>query len=100
MVTLDNKETAQDMADFVEYVYGPPDSPWGARRVRDRGGNVNPYKVRVVLRVMRMVVVVVMVVVIVMLLLLVVLVVVVVMVLSKKFCWGDVIFEACQPPIR
>ena len=78
MVTLDNKETAQDMADFVEYVYGPPDSPWGARRVRDRGGNVNPYKVRVVLRVMRMVVVVVVMVVMVMVILVAMVAVVVV----------------------
>ena len=28
-------ETPQDLADFVEYVNGPADSPWGRRRVAD-----------------------------------------------------------------
>jgi hypothetical protein len=31
-------ESPQDMADFIEYVNGPPDSPWGARRVADGYG--------------------------------------------------------------
>ena len=34
-------ETSQDMADFVEYVNGPADSPWGRRRVAD--GHPRPY---------------------------------------------------------
>ena len=28
-------ESPQDMADFVEYVNGPADSPWGKRRAAD-----------------------------------------------------------------
>ena len=34
-------ETPQDMADFVEYVNGPADSPWGRRRAAD--GHPRPY---------------------------------------------------------
>lgn len=32
---LDNNETPQDIADFIEYVNGPADSPWGRKRVED-----------------------------------------------------------------
>lgn len=32
---LDNNELPQDIADFIEYVNGPPDSPWGHKRVED-----------------------------------------------------------------
>ena len=35
-------ETPRDMADFVEYVNGPPDSPWGRHRVAD--GHPAPYR--------------------------------------------------------
>ena len=34
-------ETPRDMADFVEYMNGPADSPWGHRRVQD--GHPQPY---------------------------------------------------------
>ena len=34
-------ETPRDMADFVEYVNGPADSPWGAKRVLE--GHPTPY---------------------------------------------------------
>ena len=34
-------ETPQDMADFVEYVNGPEDSPWGRKRAAD--GHPKPY---------------------------------------------------------
>lgn len=37
-------ETPQDMADFIEYVNGPADSPWGKRRVAD--GHPRPYGVK------------------------------------------------------
>jgi hypothetical protein len=37
-------ESPEDMADFIEYVNGPPDSPWGQRRVRD--GHPQPYRLR------------------------------------------------------
>ncbi|MBU6400877.1 MAG: hypothetical protein KGS61_11205 [Verrucomicrobia bacterium] len=37
-------ETPGDMADFVEYVNGPPDSAWGRRRVAD--GHSRPYHLR------------------------------------------------------
>jgi hypothetical protein len=37
-------ETAQDMADFVRYVNGPPDSEWGKKRVAD--GHPAPYRLR------------------------------------------------------
>jgi Alpha-L-arabinofuranosidase C-terminal domain/Domain of Unknown Function (DUF1080) len=37
-------ETPQDMADFVEYVNGPADSPWGRRRVAD--GHPQPYRLK------------------------------------------------------
>jgi alpha-L-arabinofuranosidase len=37
-------ETPQDMADFVEYVNGAADSPWGRRRVED--GHPNPYRLK------------------------------------------------------
>ncbi|MCX8156021.1 MAG: DUF1080 domain-containing protein [Verrucomicrobiae bacterium] len=37
-------ETPQDMADFIEYVNGPPETPWGRRRVAD--GHRAPYRLR------------------------------------------------------
>lgn len=37
-------ETPQDIADFIEYVNGPADSPWGRRRVAD--GHPKPYGLR------------------------------------------------------
>ena len=37
-------ETQQDMADFVQYVNGPAESPWGRRRVAD--GHPQPYALR------------------------------------------------------
>jgi alpha-L-arabinofuranosidase len=37
-------ESPQDMADFVEYVNGPPDSNWGKRRAED--GHSKPYGLR------------------------------------------------------
>ena len=37
-------ETPEDMADFVEYVNGPPNSQWGARRVAD--GHPRPYNLK------------------------------------------------------
>lgn len=37
-------ETPQDMADFVQYVNGPADSPWGKRRAAD--GHPEPYRLR------------------------------------------------------
>jgi hypothetical protein len=37
-------ETAQDMADFVAYVNGPADSPWGKKRVVD--GHPAPYRLK------------------------------------------------------
>ncbi len=37
-------ETPEDMADFVEYVNGPADSPWGRRRAAD--GHPAPYNLR------------------------------------------------------
>jgi alpha-L-arabinofuranosidase len=37
-------ETPTDMADFVEYVNGAPDSDWGRRRARD--GHPQPYKLK------------------------------------------------------
>jgi alpha-L-arabinofuranosidase len=37
-------ESPDDMADFVEYVNGAPDSPWGRRRVED--GHPQPYRLR------------------------------------------------------
>jgi len=42
--TLNVDETPQDMADFLEYVNGPAESPWGARRVAD--GHPQPYHLR------------------------------------------------------
>ncbi len=39
-------ETPQDMADFVEYVNGSPDSPWGKRRAAD--GHPEPYGLKYV----------------------------------------------------
>lgn len=32
---LDNNESPQDIADFIAYVNGPADSPWGRRRAED-----------------------------------------------------------------
>jgi alpha-L-arabinofuranosidase len=37
-------ETPQDLADFVEYVNGPADSPWGQKRVAD--GHAAPYRLK------------------------------------------------------
>lgn len=37
-------ESPQDMADFMEYVNGTPDSPWGRRRADD--GHLRPYHLR------------------------------------------------------
>jgi hypothetical protein len=37
-------ESPEDMADFVEYVNGPADSPWGRRRVA--AGHPAPYRLR------------------------------------------------------
>lgn len=37
-------ESPQDMADFMEYVNGPADSPWGSRRAAD--GRAQPYDLR------------------------------------------------------
>jgi hypothetical protein len=37
-------ETPQDMADFVEYVNGPADSPWGKKRMQ--AGHPVPYRLR------------------------------------------------------
>jgi hypothetical protein len=37
-------ETPQDMADFIEYVNGPADSPWG--RQRAAAGHPEPYRLR------------------------------------------------------
>lgn len=37
-------ETPQDMADFIEYVNGPADSPWGKRREAD--GHPAPFKLK------------------------------------------------------
>jgi hypothetical protein len=37
-------ESPQDMADFMEYVNGPVDSPWGKRRADD--GHPQPYQLR------------------------------------------------------
>jgi alpha-L-arabinofuranosidase len=39
-------ETPQDMADFVEYVNGPADSPWGKKRAAD--GHPRPYGLKYV----------------------------------------------------
>jgi hypothetical protein len=41
VVTMNNKETPEDMADFVEYCYGPETSTWGAVRTAD--GHPKPY---------------------------------------------------------
>jgi Domain of Unknown Function (DUF1080)/Alpha-L-arabinofuranosidase C-terminal domain len=37
-------ETPKDMADFVAYVNGPADSPWGKKRVAD--GHAAPYRLK------------------------------------------------------
>lgn len=37
-------EPSQDMADFVEYVNGPADTPWGQKRFAD--GHPEPYKLK------------------------------------------------------
>ncbi len=37
-------ETPEDMADFVEYVNGPADSPWGRKRAAD--GHPAPYRLK------------------------------------------------------
>jgi hypothetical protein len=37
-------ESPQDMADFIEYVNGSPDSPWGRKRVAD--GHPAPYRLK------------------------------------------------------
>ncbi len=41
---FDINETAQDLADFIEYAKGPADSPWGKKRVAD--GRTKPYRLR------------------------------------------------------
>jgi len=41
---LNIDETPQDLADFVEYVNGPPESEWGKRRVQD--GRTQPYRLK------------------------------------------------------
>jgi hypothetical protein len=41
---LNVNESPQDLADFVEYVNGPPDSEWGRHRSAD--GHPNPYHLR------------------------------------------------------
>ena len=41
---LNMGETAQDMADFVEYANGPADSPWGRKRAAD--GHPAPYRLK------------------------------------------------------
>ena len=41
---LNMDETPQDMADFVEYVNGPADSPWGQRRAAD--GHPAPFRLK------------------------------------------------------
>ena len=41
---LDINESPQDLADFIEYVNGPADSPWGRRRVDD--GHPAPFKLK------------------------------------------------------
>jgi len=42
--SLNIDETPQDIADLVQYLYGPANSAWGARRVAD--GHPAPYAVR------------------------------------------------------
>jgi alpha-L-arabinofuranosidase len=37
-------ESPQDMADFIEYVNGPADSPWGRKRAAD--GHPEPYRLK------------------------------------------------------
>jgi hypothetical protein len=39
-------EAPQDMADFVEYAHGGPQTKWGAQRIAD--GNKSPFKVHVI----------------------------------------------------
>jgi alpha-L-arabinofuranosidase len=41
---LNIDETPQDMRDFVEYVNGPADSPWGKKRVAD--GHPAPFRLK------------------------------------------------------
>jgi hypothetical protein len=41
---LNMDETAQDLADFIEYVNGPTTSEWGGRRAAD--GHPRPYELR------------------------------------------------------
>jgi hypothetical protein len=41
---LNMDETPQDLADFIDYVNGPADSPWGSRRAAD--GHAKPYRLR------------------------------------------------------
>jgi alpha-L-arabinofuranosidase len=41
---LNMGETPRDLADFIEYVNGPPDSPWGRKRAAD--GHPTPYGLR------------------------------------------------------
>jgi alpha-L-arabinofuranosidase len=44
IVALRIDETPQDMADFVQYVNGPADSPWGKRRATN--GHPQPYNLQ------------------------------------------------------
>merc|ERR1712070_376602 len=43
VVTINNEETPEDMADFVEYAFGDATTTWGAKRVAD-GQHPAPYK--------------------------------------------------------
>ena len=43
VITLNHRETPQDMADFVEYAWGGNDTVWGALRAAD--GHPEPYRV-------------------------------------------------------
>ena len=41
VITLSSDEAPEDLADFVEYCFGGPDTPWGATRRSD--GRAEPY---------------------------------------------------------
>jgi alpha-L-arabinofuranosidase len=44
VVAFNMDETPRDLADFVEYVNGPAESPWGRRRAE--GGHPEPYRLK------------------------------------------------------
>ena len=44
IIGMSQDETAEDIRDFVEYVNGPQDSPWGFKRARD--GHAAPYQLK------------------------------------------------------